>query len=127
MKAGHEIDVQVAERVMGLCVHEWEFRAVGEFWDEWQGHCTKCEQKKEGCRTDLQPVSGRCAPYSADIGLAMGALEHLRRRNGWKYQIHTFSDTGEYQVVLWQTIGGHRTRGMDLPLTICTALLEAKP
>lgn len=83
--AGRTTDERIAVDVMGLCVHDWDIRAIEL--DEWDAHCRKCGADRGGSYAMLVPNSN-VPKYSTDISAAWQVVEKIQRRHpGWRFML----------------------------------------
>ncbi len=131
MNAGRELDALIAEKVMGLCVHEWEYTTLDEFMDDWMAKCDKCNIETSGGSREMCPASGHTQPYSTDIAAAWTVVEKLRC--AWDFSLQVFAEeggTGACFTVMGETFrsdGSHMfsAEADTAPLAICLAALKA--
>ncbi len=130
LEAGRELDALVAEKVMGLCLHEWPV-ITDDDWN-WEVRCPKCNTTKYGGHSDLMPIEGYTEPYSTDIAAAWEVVEKIERmfwpkRDLW-WQLESAGASGsdlEAAVVFEGSVAKATAQAVTMPLAICRASLAA--
>lgn len=124
----HELDIQIATKVMGLCVHDWIVEDTPDtFPPEWKAHCKNCPELRGGGELQRWPVSGQAHSYSGTIDDAWRVLNELRRR-GFAVAVVSTKDNGwACDVALgdFAYLNPQRQEGTTAPLAICRAALAA--
>lgn len=135
MKANIKLDIEVAEKVLGLCVHDWDITfddwdTTYYDWDDgWQAKCKKCELKKEGGGYMLTPRNHLVKPFSTDISAAWLVWDRMLEL-GYEHPMvrkDTLrpSDRAQYTATFSCTYYNFRGDADTAPLAICIAALKA--
>jgi hypothetical protein len=118
MPAGKDLDILIAEEVMGLCAHDWKLIPH----EDDDGVCRICQK----CHLEFW---GLCPPiygchygsYSTDISAAWEVLEKM----GSSYElksIHHPSGT-VHKATFWRGMMGFPVEAETAPLAICRSAL----
>jgi hypothetical protein len=118
MPAGKEMDILVAEKVMGLCAHDWKLIPNDD--DGVCRICQKCHLEFWGLRP---PVYGaHYGSYSTDITAAWEVLEKM---GSYKLRtVHTSEET-KHEATFWRGMMGFPVKAETAPLAICRSALLA--
>lgn len=121
LPAGPELDVLVAERVMGARLHPVKTSGPDMTYEQ--------VPLRDGCVQD-RPLS----PYSTDMTAAWMALEHVAGRKHWSYRIESEDGCGSGPLAYvtiqhgrqeWEAHSGFGDNEDSVPLAICRAALLA--
>lgn len=117
--AGRELDVLIAEKVMG-----WTWYKTG------RGARMLCEPHHGQLADGSEPIANLATfsvpLYSSDIAAAWSIVEKMQEL-GWTFAIELFEDNGNYSAYFKNTQNRDRYVGNadTAPLAICLAALKA--
>lgn len=135
MNPGRELDALVAEKVMGLCFHEWHvaYHGYEPPLTGWTATCGKCGAVKRDPDGDSSPPADWNEPrpsYSTEIAAAMDVWESLRNRGSIRQIRLTGYNPDEWFCDMATFLGEPGTdaitaEGRSAPHAICLAALAA--
>lgn len=82
MPAGRKIDALIAEKIKGLCVHNWKVVDFPFYDNSVCYECSKCKSEYWG----LNPP--KCKPYSSDISDAWRVVDEMNKHYGFEIISH---------------------------------------
>jgi len=130
MPAGKEMDTLVAEKVMGLCAHDWKLIPNDD--DGVCRICQKCHLEFWGLRP---PVYGaHYGSYSTDISAAWEVVERMNKQYGADIEIISHHPKNDCIAHFWNCdpnmsiehiMDDFVARADTVPLAICRGALLA--
>jgi hypothetical protein len=129
LPAGKEFDILISEKVMGLCVHAWEYIPTDELDDSIGRVCQKCNMKFWGLNPPLYGED--YGSYTRNIECVWKVVEKMlsmKTEEGYtKWQIVIESDGPERWIADFKDDPLHTTAcsAPTLPIAICRSALLA--
>jgi hypothetical protein len=122
MPAGKEMDTLIAEKVMGLCAHDWKLTPNDDDYDSVCRVCQKCHLEFWG----LRPPAYGChyGSYSTNIAAAWEVVEKMKEKG--KLYLIVSDDTGyKAEILLNDPVPMAIAQCDTAPLAICRVALLA--
>jgi hypothetical protein len=121
MLAGKDLDILIAEKVMGLCAHDWQLIPSDD--DGVHRVCKKCHLEFWGLRPPLYGV--HYGSYSTDISAAWEVVEKMNEK--WSVRAVSYYQS-DCVANIWDVTNfdkEYHARADTVPLAICRAALLA--